>query len=40
LISFFKLRDEAQELAIAESNLYSLFEAEREEQNRQREKEH
>lgn len=35
-----KLRDEAQELAIAESNLSSLFEAEREEQNRQREKEH
>ena len=35
-----KLRDEAQELVIAESNLSSLFEAEREEQNRQREKEH
>ena len=35
-----KLRDEAQELVIAESNLSSLFEAEREEQNRQKEKEH
>ena len=35
-----KLRDEAQELVIAENNLSSLFEAEREEQNRQREKEH
>ena len=35
-----KLRDEAQELAIAESNLSSLFESEREEQSRQKEKEH
>ena len=35
-----KLRDEAQELVIAERNLSSLFEAEREEQNRQKEKEH
>ena len=36
-----KLRDEAQELAIADSNLSSLFEAERkEEQRRQKEKEH
>ena len=35
-----KLRDEAQELVIAESNLSSLFESEREEQSRQKEKEH
>lgn len=35
-----KLRDAAQELAIAESNLSSLFESEREEQSRQKEKEH
>ena len=35
-----KLKDEAQELAIAESNLSSLFESEREEQSRQKEKEH
>ena len=36
-----KLRDEAQELAIAESNLSSLFEAgQKEEQRRQKEKEH
>ena len=34
-----KLRDEAQELVIAESNLSSLFESEREEQSRQKEKE-
>jgi len=34
------LRDEAQELANAESNLSSLFESEREEQSRQKEKEH
>lgn len=35
-----RLRDEAQELAIAESNLSSLFESEKEEQSRQKEKEH
>ena len=35
-----KLRDEAQELVIAESNLSYLFESEREEQSRQKEKEH
>ena len=36
-----KLRDDAQELAIAESNLSSLFEAgQKEEQRRQKEKEH
>lgn len=34
-----KLRDEAQELLIAENNLSSLFESEREEHNRQRERE-
>ena len=35
-----KLKDEAQELVIAESNLSSLFESEREEQSRQKEKGH